>query len=109
MCIATVVERSRTSARPPGRFTERVSGAPAGPTTLRHTRPTGLRSVPPPGPATPVTPTPTSAPQASAGAFGERLRDLRRDRAVALDQLGGHAGELEPWPSLEYATIPPRT
>ena len=46
----------------PGRLIERVSAAPCGPATLSQTRPTGFSSVPPPGPATPVTPTPTSAP-----------------------------------------------
>ena len=47
---------------------------PPGPATEKHTSPTGLSSEPPPGPAMPVMPTPTSAsrrvraPSASASA-----------------------------------------
>ena len=63
-----------TSARPPGRFTERVTGSTPGAQTLSHTSPTGFSSVPPPGPATPVTPTPTSAP----GARGRRRASAAR-------------------------------
>ena len=62
-CSATTVERSRTSARPPGQLHR--AGAAArrrGPATEKQTWPTGLASVPPPGPATPVMPTPMSAP-----------------------------------------------
>ena len=54
--------------------------------TQKQTVPTGLSSVPPPGPAMPVMPTPTSAPSRSRAPVGQRLGDLGRHRADALDQ-----------------------
>ena len=57
--------------------------------------PTGFSSVPPPGPAMPVMPTPTSAPSARDRAVGQRRGDLGRHRAVALDQRRVDAGELD--------------
>ena len=65
-CIATVVERSRTSARPPGSCAQRVIRGPR----ARRPRSTRSRRASPryrrPGPAIPVTPTPKSAPKRSA-------------------------------------------
>ena len=86
MCIATVVERSRTSAREPGSTSRRSRRRPSSWDTLKQTVPTGFSSVPPPGPAIPVIPTPTDAPSARPGAVGQRRRDLVGDRADALDQ-----------------------
>ncbi len=65
-CSATVVVRSRTSARFPGRFTLRSMRAPPRSATDSQTRPTGLSCEPPPGPAIPVMAIPTSAPRRSA-------------------------------------------
>src|SRR4051794_31739220 len=73
-CSATTVERSRISARAPGSITLRVIRRSPVPETEIHTVPTGFSSVPPPGPATPVTPMPSDAssleraPSASASA-----------------------------------------
>ena len=86
-CIATVVDRSRTSPRPPGSRVERVMRRPSGPATEKQTRPTGFVAVPPPGPAMPVIPTPTSAPDARPRAVGERLGDLDRHRPDPSDQI----------------------
>ena len=41
------------------------------------TRPTGFSELPPPGPAIPVTESPTSAPSSQAGAVGHGLGGLR--------------------------------
>ena len=57
------------------------------------TRPTGLVSVAPVGPAMPVTPRPMVAPVRSADAFGEGFGDFGRDGAVLGDEFGGDAGE----------------
>ena len=62
MCMATVVDRSLTSARFPGRWKVRVWYVPSARPTLKHTVPTGFSSLPPPGPAMPVMPTAMSAP-----------------------------------------------
>ncbi len=101
-CRATVVVRSRTSERFPGR--RDVAGDPPGAARLppgSRARPRSRPSRPAsprcrrPGPAIPVIPTPTSAPNRSRRAVGERLGDLVGDRAVALDQLGVDAGERD--------------
>ena len=60
MWSVTVVVRSRTSPRPPGRRTTRSSASVALETEMQ-TVPTGLASEPPPGPAIPVIPMPYSA------------------------------------------------
>src|SRR3954447_6480522 len=62
MCIARATDRCRTEDREPGSTTERGC-RPSGPTAHRCTVPTGFSGVPPPGPAIPVTPIPTSAPK----------------------------------------------
>ena len=62
---ATVVERSRMSKREPGSSRRRViTATPDSVATEKQTVPTGLSSVPPPGPAMPVMPMPTEAPSA---------------------------------------------
>ncbi len=59
------VENRRTRSRSPGRRSWRCSTSPSpGPATARWTVPTGLASLPPPGPATPVIPTAQSLPRA---------------------------------------------
>ena len=84
-CRAVAHVRARTR-----RLTERVNGSPLAKATLSHTSPTGFSSVPPPGPATPVIPTPTSAPSLVLAPCGKRLRDLCRNRPITLDQLRRH-------------------
>ena len=90
-CIATVVERSRTSARRP------AAAAPASAARRRARRrrsrrsPTGLSAVPPSGPAMPVIPTPTSAPK----------------RAIAPSaSAAATSGETAPWRSISAASTP---
>ena len=93
--MATVVARSRTSARPPGRFTERVSrlGLPvrAGRGTLSQTSPTGFSGAAAAGPGDARDADPDVGAETRAGAVGERLGDLLGDRPVALDQLAPDA------------------
>ena len=96
-CSATVVERSRTSAREPGRSIERTTRSSSPSRTRGHAeahapdrlvRRAAVRA--------------RDAGQADRRvgaealerAVGERLRDLLRDGAVALDQLGRHAEQL---------------
>lgn len=83
--MATVVERSRISDRLPGRRRVRVSVRPSAAFTLKQTVPTGLSSVPPPGPAMPVIATAVSAPK-RCSARGHGLGHRLRHRAVRLDQ-----------------------
>src|ERR1700736_3162884 len=63
-CMATVVDRSRMSARLPGSRAVRVIRSPDDETTEKHTIPTGFSSEAPSGPAMPVIPSPKSAPRA---------------------------------------------
>ena len=72
-----------------------LAGAPM-PATATYTRPTGFSSVPPSGPATPVTPTPRSACEALARALGHRHGDLRGDRAVRVEGRLRHARAAPP-------------
>ncbi len=59
------------------------------------TRPTGLVSVAPKGPAMPVTPTPTVAPVRGANALGERFGYFGGDSAVrAINSAGTPASEV---------------
>src|SRR5690606_37337322 len=58
---AAATDRSRTWPRSPRR-SNAVASTASGPATPMCTRPTGERTVPPPGPATPVIDTPQSAP-----------------------------------------------
>ena len=87
-CITTVVVRSRTIARSPGSCTVRSSRPPPASATLRQTIPTGFSGVPPPGPATPVMPTPTAAPKRAAAPSAS---------AAAT------SGETAPWRSISSA------
>ena len=89
---ATVVERSRTSARPPGRCDparqpRHRSTSPRD--TDSHTVPTGLSSVPPPGPAIPVIADADLRAEARPRAVGQRLGDLHRHRAVRARSAPG--------------------
>ena len=59
--------------------------------TWKWTSPTGFSAVPPPGPATPVTAIPTSAPSRAAHAGRHRARRPRPTRRRAGEQLLGHA------------------
>ena len=59
MSSAVCAARSRTVARPPGSRCSRET-VPLGETIAMNTVPTGLWSLPPSGPATPVMPTPSS-------------------------------------------------
>ena len=77
--------------------------------TEKQTVPTGLSSVPPPGPAMPVMPTPTSAPSAATRPVGQRLGDLDRHGAHALDQPRGRRRPAPTFAALEYTTTPPST
>ena len=63
-CSAATAARPRIVSRSPGK-SKRRSRSPIGPLACRKTSPTGFSSVPPPGPATPVTDTATSAPSRS--------------------------------------------
>ena len=71
-------------SRSPG-SSVRTAFSPSGPTAWAKTRPTGFSAVPPPGPATPVTATPTSAPSRSRTPVRHRRCDLGRHRAVLFD------------------------
>ena len=51
-----------TRSRSPGNCNRRTRRTRSGPSSARQTVPTGLSAVPPPGPAIPVTPTPTVTP-----------------------------------------------
>ena len=101
-CIATVVERSRTSARPPGSCDAAVDARArrAAPRSSRPSRPACPRSRRP-GPATPVTPIPTSAPKRSQRAVGQRSRHLRRHRAHARRSAPGRRPPGRPSPRSE--------
>src|SRR2546421_251683 len=61
---AVMAARRRTEPRSPGK-TKSALREPPGPSTCRKTRPTGFSSLPPSGPAMPVTATATSAPSRS--------------------------------------------
>ena len=106
---ATVVERSRTSARPPGSVTERVSRRPSRWLTDSQTNPTGLPSVPPPGPAMPVTPTPTSASSAARAPSASASATSSDTAPCARDQLADRRPRGATFAALEYTTRPPRT
>ena len=71
------------------------SSPPPAPPTHRQTVPTGFSGVPPPGPGDAGDADADVGAEARARAVGQRGRDLGRDRAVALDQLRGHAGERD--------------
>ena len=77
--MATVVERSRTSARAPGSVAARVSRRPVGPTTEKQTSPTGLSSR-------------AAARAGDAGDADAHVGAERRARAVGqrLGDLGRH-------------------
>src|SRR3954468_23158891 len=105
-CIATVVERSRTSKRLPGSTNRRVSRAPSRVATEKHTVPTGLSSVPPPGPAMPVMPTPTSASSA-AQAPSASASATSTDTAPTRSISAGSTPVSLTLASLEYTTRPP--
>ena len=105
MWSATVVVRSRTSARPPGSRTARSSASVALETEM-NTVPTGFSSEPPPGPAMPVIPTPSgAAPRRAPAAVpwrSPRYRAVRRDQAALTPEASSFA-------SFEYTTSPPNT
>ena len=56
-----------------------------------HTSPTGFSTLPPPGPATPVTDTSDVGVRTLQRARGHLLRHRFADRADRADQLGRHA------------------
>ena len=90
-CIATVVDRSRTSLRSPGSRNVRTCvGLPLS-ATPKHTVPTGFSAEPPPGPAIPVIPTAVSAPK----------------RASAPSAIARATGsDTAPWSSISAASTP---
>src|SRR5271165_803416 len=53
--IAAIAARRCTISRSPGSMSLRTSAVSSGPAKATYTRPTGFSSLPPPGPATPVT------------------------------------------------------
>ncbi len=85
---------ARTRSRPPGIHRVRTTD-PSGVSTARHTVPTGLAALPPPGPAMPVMPMPTSAPLRARMPGRHRRRDRLADRAVGLDQPRVHAQQVD--------------
>src|SRR5918995_1888142 len=107
-CMATVVERSRMSALSPGSSTVRVIERPSVSCTLQQTVPTGFSSLPPSGPAMPVTATAVSAPNrfsapaAMASATGS-------DTAPCSLISRGSTWSSSTFASLAYATPPPAT
>ena len=86
-----MVVRSRTMARLPGSWRVRSIRAPPRSATDRQTVPTGLASLPPPGPAIPVIPIPRSAP--------------RRSIAPSASATAT-SGETAPWRSIRPASTP---
>ena len=79
-CIATVVERSRMSARPPGSCVLRVTARRRGRSDREADEAHRLLGRPPRGPAMPVIPTPMVAPKPLA----RRPRAPRRPRSRPL-------------------------
>ena len=79
----------RIRSRSPGNWKRRSRG-PRSSAMPMCTRPTGFSGVPPPGPAIPVTPTPSVAPVRLADSVGERQRHFGAYRAFGFDQLCGN-------------------
>ena len=93
-CRATVVERSRTSARSPGRRTSRTSLRPVGELHRPADVPDRLRLGSAAGPRHARDRHGRVGLEARQGAVRHRLRHLERDRPVALDQRRVHAEQL---------------
>ena len=92
-CSADAAARRRTAARSPGSRSSIDSSAP-GAAACRWTSPTGFSGVPPPGPATPVTDTPTSAPSASRTPCAMAAGRLGGNRPVTAQDLVGDSEQL---------------
>ena len=90
-CMATVVERSRMSARSPGSRTVRLRPRPSSSCTLQQTVPTGFSSLPPSGPAIPVMATAVSASK-------------RRRAPSAIASATG--SDTAPWRSISTGSTP---
>ena len=94
------------SARLPGSRTLRVSRRPSRCETDSHTRPTGFSSLPPPGPAIPVIPTPTSAPSATRAP--EASASATSDETAPNDAISpGSTPAKATFAAFEYTTSPP--
>src|SRR6266550_333742 len=102
---AVTVARRRIEFRSPGK-TKSALREPSGPSAWRKTRPTGFSSLPPPGPAMPVTATETSArsrfraPTAIAAA-------VSADTAPWRDRTSGGTSSSLAFTSSAYATTAP--
>ena len=86
----------------------RTSVVPSASFTQKHTVPTGLSSVPPPGPAIPVIATAVSAANRFNAPSRHRLGHGFGHRPVGIDQRGVDS-EKSDLASLAYATTPPAT
>ena len=87
--------RAPANRLPVAREVEAAGSSPAGPAACRKTRPTGLASVPPPGPATPVTATADIRAELRTGPLGHRRGNLFGHGAV-LGQHGLRARRAAP-------------
>ena len=87
MCIATSAARSRTSARPPGRRTERVRLAPRRSGDTEPHEPDGLLLAAAAWTRDPVSPRQCPPSEPCACALGQRLCHLLGDGPVAFDCL----------------------
>ena len=85
----------------------RTSGDPT-PAIATYTRPTGFSSVPPSGPATPVTPTPRSACSRSRAPSAIATATCA-DTAPCASSAASGTPSCSALTSFAYATIPPRT
>ncbi len=93
--MATVVERSRTSSRPPGSCTERVIRRPSADAADRHTKPDGLVLRPAARPGDAGDAHPDVRVEPAQGPEGQRLCDLERHRPVAGDELRIDARDVD--------------
>ena len=106
-CIATVVVRSRTIARPPGSCTVRSIRSPPACGQAQADRPDRLLLRPAARPGDPGDADPDVGAEARDRAVGQRRRHLGRDRAVRARSARDRTPASATLASFEYAVIPP--
>src|SRR5712692_474558 len=102
---AVTVARRLMEFRSPGK-TKSALREPSGPSACRKTRPTGFSSLPPPGPAMPVTATATSAPSRSR-APAAIAAAVSAETAPWRSSTGGGTPSSRALTSSAYATTAP--